>query len=422
MDDQFMAGHSDPTVGGAIYDSLYARLVNLAFGDANWNQLANVAEYIAHAWSLMQRRSVDDGGGYHWYGESTANPPEQTTTFQCDSNLGNPQHADCSQLQYSQLETPSDSISLQAGEARFLHAGTCSIGISVSAPSVLSWDQINAALNDLIEICVNNPLAKAVGGRAYYGAQEQVLYNIGGQRRRKRNTVSNALPPHVNITLFQQYEIYPSFPKAAEEMQSCTWQKVTTRQDVRPCQNIHHHQTRPPTAENPRSGDPCVANSDCGFPSESICALNDGIALDGSGPSNFSCVSVRDATTALGTDIAEIHRCVGRCLSAGDGANGTLATPPSSTTATSALLPLDVVCPCNCTYVSHDCCLSKTRFVSAELSQKLNISVQAPNSTVCCNATTGQWATAPVQRDNLTLNTLCPDYPITSLGAGYINF
>jgi len=421
MHDQFMAGHFDPTVGGAIYSSLYARLFNLAFGDANWNQLSNVAEYIARAWSLMQRRPVDNGGGYPWYGEATGNPPEQMTTFQCDSNLGNPRHADCSQLEYSQLETPSGSISLQAGEARFLHAGTCSIGISVSAPSLLSWDQIKAALNDLIEICVNNPLAKAVGGRAYHGAQDRVLYNVGGQKPQKRNTVSDTLPPHVNITLFQQYEIYPSFPEAVEELQSCTWQKVTTGQDVRPCQNTHHHQTRPPTAENPRGGDPCVANSDCGLPGESICALNDGIALDESGPSNFSCISIRDATTALGSDVAQIHRCVGRCLSGNDNTNGTVAAAPSGTTATLAPLPLDVVCPCNCTYVSHDCCLSNTQIVLAESSQKLNISVQAPNSTVCCNALTGQWAKAPVQRDNLTLNTLCRDNPVTSLGTGYIN-
>lgn len=418
MQDQFLAGHFDPTVGGAIYNSLYAKLLNLNFRDANWNQLFNVAMYIARAWSLMQRRPVDDGGGYPWYGEVAGNPPQQMTTFHCDSNLGNPRHADCSQLQYSQLETPPGSISLQAGEARFLHAGTCSIGISVSAPSLLSWDQIKAALNDLIEICVNNPLAKAVGGRAYFGAQERVLYNVGGQKQQKRNTVLNALPPHVNVTLFQQYEIYPQFPEAAEEIRSCTWQKVTAGQDVRPCQKIHHHRTRPPTAENPRNGDSCVRNSDCGRLDESICALNDGIALDGSGPGDFSCISIRDATTALGSNVAEAHRCVGRCLSGNDNANGTTAAAPSGTTAP---LPLDVVCPCNCTYVSHDCCLSKPKIVWAEPSQKLNISVQAPNSTVCCNALTGQWAKAPVQRDNLTLNTLCPDNPITSLGTGYIN-
>lgn len=421
MDDQFMAGHSDPTVGGAIYNSLYARLLNLAFSDANWNQLSNVAEYIARAWSNMQRRSFDDGGGYPWYGEAAGNPPEQLTTFQCDSNLGTPRHADCSQLQYSQLETPSGSISLRAGEARFLHAGTCSIGISVSAPALISWDQIKAALNDLIEICVNNPLAIAVGGRAYHGAQEKLLYNVGGQKRQKRNTVSNALPPHVNITLFQQYEIFPSFPEAAEEIQSCTWQQVKNGQDVRPCQTIHHHQTRPPTAGNPRSGDSCVANSDCGSPNESICVLNDGIALDGNGPSNFSCVSIQDATTALGSDVAQINRCVGRCLSGNDNTNGTLAAAPSDTAATSAPLPPDVVCPCNCTYVSHDCCLSKTSIVWAEPLGRLNISVEAPNSTVCCNASTGQWSKAPVQRDNLILNTLCPYNPVTSIGTGYIN-
>ena len=409
-----MAGHHDPTIGGAIYSTLYQRLLSLAFRDARWDQFANVAEHIAQAWSLMQRRPVDDGGGYPWYGRSGDEAPEETTTYQCDSNLGNPRHVDCSQLQYSQLQTPSGSISLQAGEAKFLHAGTCSIGISVSAPLVLSWDQIKAGLNELIEICVNNPLAKGVGGRAYYG--EEVLYNVGGQKPKKRGMTSNVLPPQANITLFQQYEIYPSFPEAAIEVQSCTWRKILDRQDVRSCRGAHHHQSRPPTDEYQQNGNACAADSDCESASGFICALNDGVPLDGSSPGTFSCVSMLDAITALGNDVAEIPQCYGRCLSGSGGANGTLAAAPSHRIETPAPLPPDVVCPCNCTYVSHDCCLSRTKMVWAEQSKKLNITVQAPNSTVCCDSRTGQWATAPVQRDNLTLNTLCPKSQNTSTG------
>lgn len=241
LQDDFIPGHHDPTVAGAIYNALFARLVNLAFSDARWNPLANAAERIAEAWALMQRRA-SDGGGYPWYGQSGANPPKQMTTYQCDSDLGNPRHVDCSQLQYSQLRTPSDSISLQAGEARFLHAGSCSIGISASAPLVISWDQIKSALNNLIEICVNDPLAKAVGGRAFFGKPARQLYNVDGQRTGKRDAKVNVLPPHANITLFRQYELYPTFPETAAEIRSCTWQKILEGQDVRPCQSVHHHQ------------------------------------------------------------------------------------------------------------------------------------------------------------------------------------
>ena len=420
MQDEFVPGHHDPTVAGAIYDALYTRLVNLGFRDARWNQLFQAAERIALAWSLMGR-THGDGGGYPWYGEAGKKPPEQTTTYECDSALGNPRHLDCSQLQYSQLQTPAGSLSLEAGETTFLHAGTCSVGISTSVSTVLLWDQIKRALNDLVEICVNNPLVIGVGGRAFYGKPTQKLYNIGGQKVNKREEPSDALPPHANITLFRQYEIYPTFPEAAEEIQSCTWQKVLHGQDVRPCQSFHHRQSRPPNAGSPQSGNPCVINSDCGSDGKSICALNDGIALDVSGLSNFSCTSISDATTALGSHVSEVPQCEGRCLTSSNSTNRSLTAVPLTQNPALAPLPPDVICPCNCTYVAHDCCLSESKIVQAEPWQKLNITVQAPNSTVCCNADTGKWDMAPVQRDNLTLNTPCPHLTTTDAGTGYIN-
>lgn len=77
----------------------------------------------------------------------------------------------------------------------------------------LSWAGIRAAVDDLIESCVSNPLTGgAIGGRAYLGGGN----NERGKTKRPKATASNALPPGANITLFQQLEISSSFPPAEE--------------------------------------------------------------------------------------------------------------------------------------------------------------------------------------------------------------
>lgn len=66
----------------------------------------------------------------------------------------------------------------QPGVGTFLHSESCSIGIAASIPMTLSWAWVQATVNDLVEVCVNNPLTAAIGGRAYYGRQNPV--DIGG--------------------------------------------------------------------------------------------------------------------------------------------------------------------------------------------------------------------------------------------------
>ena len=74
----------------------------------------------------------------------------------------------------------------------------------------------------------------ARGGRAYYEHQPAL-----SSRRRKRGsdadaglTGLNALPPHANLTLFQQTE---PFVGVAEEMKSCTWMAVERGRTVAGC-------------------------------------------------------------------------------------------------------------------------------------------------------------------------------------------
>lgn len=175
------------------------------------------------------------------------------TTYECDSKLGNPKPMDCSLLEFSAFPAGGGgNVEVQPGVGTFLHSESCSIGISASIPMTLSWARIRAAVDDLVEICVNNPLTTAIGGRAYYGHQDPIDIGggigVGGRRAKKsRRDVSalNALPPGANITLFQQLEIIETFPPAVDEVRTCTWQQVLRHRDVRACAGVHHYRHPP---------------------------------------------------------------------------------------------------------------------------------------------------------------------------------
>ena len=95
---------------------------------------------------------------------------------------------------------------------------------------MISWAQIQAALETLRNFCLTRPSQPAQGGRAYYVSQG--LMNKGVGRRQTQVTGLNALPPHVNLTLFQQTEPWTD---QAAEYDSCTWREVTSRGTVKAC-------------------------------------------------------------------------------------------------------------------------------------------------------------------------------------------
>ena len=233
----FHPPHYDPTVGGAIFGGLYQTLLNTAFQSPSWNSLNSMAEQINKNWGRMIR-----GEGRSWYDRYSlglsSTPSEDTTTYKCDAKLGKPQLVDCSQLEYSQPYHLNDGLPLQPGLTKFFYSETCNIGVSVSRSTTIRWGQIKSAIDELIETCVNNPLTSSMGGRAFSGHQP---IDTAGKRRRKRDEDSrNALPPGVNITLFQQFEIFGTPPTDSEEIESCTWQKALQDQNVRACQSVHH--------------------------------------------------------------------------------------------------------------------------------------------------------------------------------------
>lgn len=109
--DLFEPGTYDPTTGGAIFSELYDELVGMRFNDPNWQSLDAKAETIAQNRALMER---GHSTGAPWYGASATLPADDSTmTYECDSSLRDPQQADCSQLQYSQLGPRLSGISMR---------------------------------------------------------------------------------------------------------------------------------------------------------------------------------------------------------------------------------------------------------------------------------------------------------------------
>lgn len=185
-------GIYDPTVGGAIFTALYETLMNTPFGSPLWNSLSNMAEQINRYWGSMSREGDGHGFGSPWYatynlGSSTP-PTKETTTYKCDAKLGRPQHVDCSQLQYSQLyHETDDSLALQPGFTKFFHSQTCNIGISMLVSTTVTWKQIKSAVNEIIEVCVNNPLKSATGGSSFLRTSEPVQHRNCWEKKETRH-------------------------------------------------------------------------------------------------------------------------------------------------------------------------------------------------------------------------------------------
>ena len=150
----------------------------------------------------------------------TSSGHSSNMTYACDSNLGAPSAVDCSQLAYSGLGPPSDIVSVGPGsETKFVSLNSCNVGITSSIAISLTWAQIQAALSTLVDNCVTHPLQAARGGRAFAGQMP-----FSGRRGIRRTIIQpnglDALPPGVNMTLFEQDFSAAKNPEA--ELRSCT--------------------------------------------------------------------------------------------------------------------------------------------------------------------------------------------------------
>lgn len=162
------------------------------------------------------------------------------TRYQCDADLGSPKTSDCAQIEWNQLgagKSAADTVRVSPETPTFLHSNMCYLAISAATSIVLTWAQIRTAVSTLMNVCVENPLKAAQGGKAYYTASPAPpIHGRGGKKRRAQVDGGlnglNALPPSVNVTIFEQRERWAD---AQAEMRSCTWQAVEKGLPVARC-------------------------------------------------------------------------------------------------------------------------------------------------------------------------------------------
>ena len=222
----FHPGDTDPMV-----PALFGMLEMDAFHKTTpGSSEASVRLAGSRFWSTVIA-GMSRGGSVAWWSPAFWQASTEMT-YECDAGLGSPSTVDCAQVEWSQLGPSSDAITVGPEKTTFLHSNTCNLAISASVTLVLTWAQIRTALATLMTVCVQHPFRAPQGGRAYFGPQPR---QVSGRIPRKRDTLTglNALPPHANITLFQQSEAWTT---PIDESKTCTWKAISHGLPVTTCQ------------------------------------------------------------------------------------------------------------------------------------------------------------------------------------------
>lgn len=184
---------------------------------------------------MAQAESMQRGSSAAWFQKFSTGLNEMS--YDCDAGLGSPAAMDCNQIEWNQLgstKPPSDTLAVGPGVITILHSNTCYLAISAAISLVLTWAQIRTAVSTLMNVCIRAPNQAARGGRAFYAAPRQVSRREVGKRQGTALTGLNALPPHANITIFEQHQAWTG---PAAELKSCTWEAVSKGLPVSTCPN-----------------------------------------------------------------------------------------------------------------------------------------------------------------------------------------
>ncbi|MCJ1225206.1 hypothetical protein MMC12_001855 [Toensbergia leucococca] len=212
-------GRSDPAIALALAQSAPSSVASIP-----GERLLSASQI----WS-MQAEGMQRGSIRYWYSNVAL---AADMTYQCDANLGAPSVVDCTQIEWSQLNPSFSTLAVSPGITTFLHSNTCYLAISAVVSLVITWAQIRTAVSTLINMCIETPYQNTRGGRAYYTAS-QVIGNPGRRMRRDSDlTGLNALPPGMNVTMFEQKEPWTN---PAAELYTCTWEAVSRGSAVSAC-------------------------------------------------------------------------------------------------------------------------------------------------------------------------------------------
>lgn len=195
-----------------------------------------------------RQKEMERGGSLTWWDDKAPQAPDEMQ-YECDAGLGTPSLADCTKIQWQGLGPPSDTVTVGPGTTKFLtsskcrealtsglkgacnniirlmltcHSDSCNLAISASIITVVTWAQLQTALDTLMNVCVENPPTAPQGGRAYHQLQTPHKRSRTGSSL----TGLNALPSHVNMTILEH---------KAPATVNCEWEAAQKRQPVSSC-------------------------------------------------------------------------------------------------------------------------------------------------------------------------------------------
>ena len=156
-------------------------------------------------------------------------------------------------------------------------------------------------------------------------------------------------------------------------------------------------------------GTSCAGPKGCNLSKNYRCASDQNIPPD-SPWGTFVCTLIPNVATAVASYLA-LGGCRGRCLL--DDINGT----DSGDTAIAPVLQTDLKCPCNCTYVTSECCISSNGIVHESLDFRYNATMRPQDGNICCDEATGEWRNSTELRDNDIEDPACPAETLVSFSS-----
>ena len=85
------------------------------------SQLRKIRSIGGQMWELAAAGMIRSGSTTWWLSASSSIAADDMT-YECDTSLGSPTVADCSQVEWSQLGPPSDTVTVGPDQVQFMHS------------------------------------------------------------------------------------------------------------------------------------------------------------------------------------------------------------------------------------------------------------------------------------------------------------
>ena len=114
-------GNTDPSIADAIGNYMNAATNSDSKGAGQASQLRKIRSIGGQMWELAAAGMIRSGSTTWWLSASRSLADDEMT-YECDTSLGSPAVADCSQVEWSQLGPPSDTVTVGPNNVQFMHS------------------------------------------------------------------------------------------------------------------------------------------------------------------------------------------------------------------------------------------------------------------------------------------------------------